>query len=140
MAAGAGLLAADRGAFRIPGGDQVSGTALSATHSAGHGAVDLPGPRAGAAGGGSGRDPVPGQSGDSHLRDDRTRGRGGPAMKTLLNGVRPWRHDLAGCLHACAATLLAQRGLDPMQILGCGWVFRYTPGDFRREEYYFPTR
>jgi hypothetical protein len=61
-------------------------------------------------------------------------------MRTLVNGVRPWRHDLAGCLHACAATLLAQRGLDPVQILGCGWVFRYSPGDFRREEYYFPTR
>lgn len=61
-------------------------------------------------------------------------------MRALVDGVRPWRHDLAGCLHACAATLLAQRGLDPGQVLGSGWVFRYAVGDFRREEYYFPAR
>lgn len=59
-------------------------------------------------------------------------------MRTVIDGVAPWRHDLAGCLHACAATLLAHRGLDPVDVLGSGWRFHYRAGDFRREEYYYP--
>jgi hypothetical protein len=61
-------------------------------------------------------------------------------VKTIVDGVRPWRHDLAGCLHACAATLLAHRGLDPVDVLGAAWLFHYDAGDFRREEYYFPLQ
>lgn len=61
-------------------------------------------------------------------------------MRVVLDGVRPWRHDLAGCLHACAATLFAARGIDPLDALGAAWWFRYRPGDVRREEYYMPCR
>jgi Butirosin biosynthesis protein H, N-terminal len=61
-------------------------------------------------------------------------------MKLALSGVRPWRHDLAGCLHATVASVLAQRGHDPLDVLGAGWRFCYQPGNFRREEYYFPCR
>lgn len=56
-----------------------------------------------------------------------------------LAGVRPWRHELAGCLHACAATLLDFHGVDPLDALGGGWSFRYLAGSVRREEYYYPT-
>ncbi|GAB3887328.1 hypothetical protein GCM10029964_053130 [Kibdelosporangium lantanae] len=61
-------------------------------------------------------------------------------MRAVLDNVKPWRHDLAGCLHACAATLLAHHGVPPLDGLGAGWQFHYTAGDFRREEYYFPLR
>ncbi|MFF8955196.1 BtrH N-terminal domain-containing protein [Streptomyces sp. NPDC014894] len=49
-----------------------------------------------------------------------------------------WRHDLAGCLHTCMAGLLDFHGHDPLEVLGAAWQFAYTPGDVRREEYYFP--
>jgi Butirosin biosynthesis protein H, N-terminal len=61
-------------------------------------------------------------------------------MKTVISGVRPWRHDLAGCLHACAGTLLDQQGVPALEALGARWGFYYPPGDFRQEEYYFPCR
>jgi Butirosin biosynthesis protein H, N-terminal len=61
-------------------------------------------------------------------------------MKTVITGVRPWRHDLAGCLHACAATLLDHQGVPALEALGARWGFYYPPGDFRQEEYYFPCR
>lgn len=61
-------------------------------------------------------------------------------MKVTLPDIRPWRHDLAGCLHACAATLLQQRGMPALETLGAHWGFYYPPGDFRQEEYYFPCR
>jgi len=61
-------------------------------------------------------------------------------MRTVIAGVRPWRHDLAGCLHACAATLLRHAGVAPLEVLGSAWRFEYESGDFRREEYYFPGR
>src|SRR6266536_2832115 len=53
---------------------------------------------------------------------------------------RAWRHELAGCLHACMATLLGFQGVEPLEALGAGWGFYYRPGDVRREEYYFPCR
>jgi Butirosin biosynthesis protein H, N-terminal len=59
-------------------------------------------------------------------------------VKTVLAGVHPWRHDLAGCLHACAATLLRFHGVPPLDALGSAWGFYYPPGDYRHEEYYFP--
>ncbi|QXJ22396.1 BtrH N-terminal domain-containing protein [Actinomadura graeca] len=59
-------------------------------------------------------------------------------MRTIVPGVRAWRHDLAGCLHACAATLLEHRGVPALEALGSRWGFYYPPGDFRQEEYYFP--
>ncbi|MGH8933691.1 MAG: BtrH N-terminal domain-containing protein, partial [Egibacteraceae bacterium] len=59
-------------------------------------------------------------------------------MRVVLDTVRPWRHDLAGCPHACAGTLFAAHGVDPLGALGAGWRFHYAPGDVRREEYYFP--
>lgn len=49
-----------------------------------------------------------------------------------------WRHDLTHCLHTAAGALLAARGLDPLDVLGAGWAFRFVPGEVRREEYYFP--
>ncbi|MFD5739572.1 BtrH N-terminal domain-containing protein [Streptomyces massasporeus] len=59
-------------------------------------------------------------------------------MRVVLDRVTPWRHDLAGCLHACAGTLLAHGGHTPLDALGSGWHFHYHAGDFRREEYYLP--
>lgn len=59
-------------------------------------------------------------------------------MRVVLDDVNPWRHDLAGCLHACAATLLGFHGVDPLDALGAAWDFYYPPADFRSEEYYFP--
>ena len=59
-------------------------------------------------------------------------------MRTVLADVRPWRHDLAGCLHASAATLLAFHGVPPLDALGAAWGFYYPPADSRGEEYYFP--
>lgn len=61
-------------------------------------------------------------------------------MTTTITGVTPWRHDLAGCLHACMATLLDFHGKDPLEVLGASWGFSYRLGDVRREEYYFPCR
>lgn len=61
-------------------------------------------------------------------------------MRRVLEPVLAWRHDLAGCLHACAGTLLAWHGLQPLEVLGASWRFYYPPGDVRREEYYFPVR
>lgn len=61
-------------------------------------------------------------------------------MRTEIDGLRAWRHDLAGCLHACAATLLRHEGVQPLHALGAGWTFYYPPGDCRPEEYYFPCR
>jgi hypothetical protein len=58
----------------------------------------------------------------------------------IVPDVRPWRHDLAGCLHACAATLLDHQGMPVLETLGAHWGFYYPPGDFRQEEYYFPGR
>jgi hypothetical protein len=59
-------------------------------------------------------------------------------VKIVLTGVHPWRHDLAGCLHACAATLLRFHGVPPLDALGSAWGFYYPPDDYRQEEYYFP--
>jgi len=59
-------------------------------------------------------------------------------VRTVLANVHPWRHDLAGCLHACAATLLGFHGVPPLDALGAAWGFYYPPADYRQEEYYFP--
>jgi len=59
-------------------------------------------------------------------------------VKVELEGVRPWRHDMAGCLHACIATMVDHAGFDPLEVLGGNWQFYYRPGDIRSEEYYFP--
>jgi hypothetical protein len=59
-------------------------------------------------------------------------------VKVELDGVRAWRHDMAGCLHACVATLVDHAGFDPLEVLGGNWQFYYRPGDVRSEEYYFP--
>ena len=53
-------------------------------------------------------------------------GSGVTGDELLLDGVRPWRHDLAGCLHACAATLLGSAGLDPLEVLGARLAVRTT--------------
>lgn len=59
-------------------------------------------------------------------------------MRVELDGVRAWRHDMAGCLHACVATLVDHAGFDPLEVLGGNWQFYYRAGDVRSEEYYFP--
>jgi hypothetical protein len=59
-------------------------------------------------------------------------------VRVELDGVRPWRHDLAGCLHACVGTLVDHAGFAPLEVLGSSWGFYYRPGDIRSEEYYFP--
>jgi hypothetical protein len=62
------------------------------------------------------------------------------ATALVLDGVTAWRHDLAGCLHACAATLLGAQGVEPLESLGAAWSFLHIPAELRREEYYFPCR
>lgn len=59
-------------------------------------------------------------------------------MRVDPGAVPFWRHDLTHCLHTTAGALLAARGLDPLEVLGAGWGFRFEPGEVRREEYYFP--
>lgn len=59
---------------------------------------------------------------------------------SVLTGLTPWRHELAGCLHACMASLLDFHGRHPLEILGAAWGFHYRPGDVRHEEYYFPCK
>jgi hypothetical protein len=59
-------------------------------------------------------------------------------VRIVLDGVRPWRHDLAGCLHACLGTLVEHAGFAPLEVLGASWQFYYRLGDLRSEEYYFP--
>ncbi|MFL6161533.1 MAG: BtrH N-terminal domain-containing protein [Jatrophihabitantaceae bacterium] len=59
-------------------------------------------------------------------------------MRVELAGVRAFRHDLAGCLHACVGTLVEHAGFAPLEVLGANWQFYYRPGDIRPEEYYFP--
>ncbi|MFF5639400.1 BtrH N-terminal domain-containing protein [Streptomyces sp. NPDC012825] len=59
-------------------------------------------------------------------------------MSVLIDGVRPWRHDLGGCLHGCLATLLEHRGVAALPVLGAAWTFRHFPDGVRREEYYYP--
>ncbi|MQY12855.1 hypothetical protein SRB5_29940 [Streptomyces sp. RB5] len=61
-------------------------------------------------------------------------------MSVLLEDIRPWRHDLGGCLHGCLATLLESRGVTALPVLGAAWTFRHFPGGVRREEYYYPCR
>ncbi|MFE5916587.1 BtrH N-terminal domain-containing protein [Streptomyces sp. NPDC056468] len=58
-------------------------------------------------------------------------------MRVELDQVRHWRHELGHCLHTTAGVLIAQRGMDPVVVLGAAWGFHY-PGDVRREEYYLP--
>jgi hypothetical protein len=61
-------------------------------------------------------------------------------MRTVLDGVEFWRHDLSSCLQDCLATLLIQRGHDPVLALGAAWDFHHAPGDYRHQEYYYPRR
>jgi len=61
-------------------------------------------------------------------------------MSVVLPEIEYWRHDLSSCLQDCLATLLIQRGHDPVPALGAAWDFYYPPGDFRPEEYYYPCR
>ncbi|MEU5690220.1 BtrH N-terminal domain-containing protein [Actinosynnema sp. NPDC020468] len=61
-------------------------------------------------------------------------------MRTSIPELVTWRHDLAGCLHACAATLLEFHGVDALEALGAGWGFYHRPGGLERAEYYFPCR
>lgn len=59
---------------------------------------------------------------------------------STINALTPWRHELAGCLHASMGSLLDFHGKNPLEVLGAAWQFHYRPGDVRREEYYFPCR
>jgi Butirosin biosynthesis protein H, N-terminal len=61
-------------------------------------------------------------------------------VRVELPGIRLWRHDLGGCLHATLGVLVGFHGLEPLHALGSAWEFFYVPGDARREEYYFPCR
>lgn len=61
-------------------------------------------------------------------------------MKASIPGLVTWRHDLAGCLHACMATLLEFHGADALEVLGAGWGFYHRPAGLQRAEYYFPCR
>jgi len=62
-------------------------------------------------------------------------------MKMVLSPIAAWPHDdVASCLMTCIATVLARHGHDPRLVLGANWDFYYPPGDFRREEYYYPCR
>jgi hypothetical protein len=51
---------------------------------------------------------------------------------------RRWYRDPLGCLHLTIATVLAERGVEPLDPLGAGWGFQYLPGHVRGEEFYYP--
>jgi hypothetical protein len=51
---------------------------------------------------------------------------------------RQWYRDPLGCLHLTIATVLGERGIEPLDPLGAGWGFRYLPGHVRGEEFYYP--
>jgi hypothetical protein len=55
-----------------------------------------------------------------------------------LAPVRLWTRDLGSCLQAVFATLLLRERQDPVTVLGAAWDFRYEPGDWRSEEFYYP--
>lgn len=59
--------------------------------------------------------------------------------RLLLDDVRPWRHDLVGCLWTSAGTILRWHNVPVLETLGAAWGFRHLPRDLRREEYYYPT-
>lgn len=59
-------------------------------------------------------------------------------MRTTLDNLHPWRHDLGGCLHSCMAILLEYHGVRALPVLGAAWTFRHYPAGIRREEYYYP--
>lgn len=59
-------------------------------------------------------------------------------MSVELGPLRAWRHPLGGCLFAALGALLSHRGLEPLEVLGAAWHFRYRLGDVRREEFYYP--
>jgi hypothetical protein len=52
---------------------------------------------------------------------------------------RRWYRDPLGCLHLTIATVLAERGVEPLDPLGAGWGFQYLPGHVRAEEFYYPS-
>src|ERR1051326_5964484 len=118
MAARVGLLAGNRRAVRRTARRTRHPAALPAAHSARDGSGDLAHPRPGAPPGLARRDPPARQSRDPRVRAQPA---GGAMASTdvttgvVLSGLRAWRHDLAGCLHACAASLLASRGLAPLE-------------------------
>jgi hypothetical protein len=56
----------------------------------------------------------------------------------LVEPVELWTRDLGSCLQAVFATLLLHRRQDPVATLGAAWDFRYEPGDWRSEEFYYP--
>ena len=66
----------------------------------------------------------------------------GETTRTARAVNRPafWYRDLISCLQATFGTVLHQRGLDPLTVLGAGWEFLYLPGDVRGEEFYYPCR
>ncbi|MGV7117116.1 BtrH N-terminal domain-containing protein [Paenibacillus kyungheensis] len=61
-------------------------------------------------------------------------------MKTILEPIEIWRHDLTSCLQDSIATSLIHAGIDPLPVLGAKWNFFYPKGDYRKEEYYYPCQ
>jgi hypothetical protein len=57
-----------------------------------------------------------------------------------MTTVRLWYRDTLSCLQSTTATLLIQRGEDPLTALGLNWDFLYIPGDYEPQEYYYPCR
>ncbi|WP_322923408.1 BtrH N-terminal domain-containing protein [Paenibacillus campi] len=61
-------------------------------------------------------------------------------MKSILEPIEIWRHDLTSCLQDSIATALIHAGIEPLPVLGARWNFYYEKGDYRREEYYYPCQ
>ncbi|MEO6700613.1 MAG: BtrH N-terminal domain-containing protein [Jatrophihabitantaceae bacterium] len=66
----------------------------------------------------------------------------GTAQRELAQASRrpsTWYRDAVSCLHATIATVLAQHGHDPLEVLGTGWSFYHRPDDLPFEEFYWPV-
>lgn len=73
-------------------------------------------------------------------RDQETTLPPAEAVREILSPISAWYHDLCSCLQTCVGSVLRYHGQDPVIALGAAWDFYYLPGEFRREEYYYPTR
>ena len=60
-------------------------------------------------------------------------------MRIVLERVEPWYDDLASCLHSTLASVVAHRQLDPLVVLGSGWTFAYSPGEWAPAEFFYPA-
>lgn len=60
-------------------------------------------------------------------------------LRTRVEPLQYWFHDLCSCLQDCLGTLLIQKGHDPIVVMGAAWEFFYREEDVLAVEFYFPS-